>query len=288
MLHPMIAMDKFGKTPDPTSPDLTSPDLTSQDAQMAERPLNARSLALSVLLGSHPPALPARSLVSLAELFGIAPGTMRTALSRLVASGDAVISNGQGAGWYELSGELLERQRSQDAGRLEPPTSWDGTWHTVVAAEDQRDVADRRRFRTVMANHRFGELRPDIWIRPANSPAPTHQTWIVISGTLTGRDEHQLAAQLWDLPALAADAARLITRLDTLRERLDWTSTDSIPIAFTTAAHVVRFLRSEPQLPLELRPPAWPMSALRQAYDEFEKEHLRLLHTFLESARNDS
>lgn len=251
------------------------------------RPLNARSLALSVLLGSHPPALPARALVSLADLFGIAPGTMRTALSRLVASGDATVSDGPGLGWYELTGDLLDRQRSQDAARHEPPAAWDGTWHMVVAAEDQRELATRRDFRAIMANHRFGEVRPDIWMRPANIPAPAHPTWIVISGELSGSEQHRIVARLWNLPALAAGAELLVTRLQTLREQLDWADATSIPIAFTTSAVVVRFLRSEPQLPTELRPPGWPMRQLRRAYDEFEREHERLLQTFLRSAGTD-
>jgi phenylacetic acid degradation operon negative regulatory protein len=284
----MIAPDKFGKTPDVPSMDVPSMDVPSPDLPMSERPLNARSLALSVLLGSHPPALPARSLVSLAELFGIAPGTMRTALSRLVASGDLAISDRPGSSWYHLSGELLHRQRSQDAARHEPPSSWDRTWHIVVAAEDQRALADRRQFRAAMANHRFGELRPDIWMRPANAPAPTSHAWIVITGPLSGRNEHRTAAQLWDLTALATDASALIARLETLREHLDWADTASIPTAFTASANVVRFLRSEPQLPIELRPPGWPMSELRLAYDQFEQQHLRLLHTFLTSLRTDT
>jgi hypothetical protein len=72
-------------------------------------PLDARSLALSVLLGSHPPVLPARALVALAELFGIAGGTMRTALSRMVAAGELEAADGR----YRLAGRLLERQRAQ-------------------------------------------------------------------------------------------------------------------------------------------------------------------------------
>ncbi len=103
----------------------------------------------------------------------------------------------------------------------------------------------------------------------------------MVSGTLTGRDEHELAAQLWDLTALATGATALIARLETLHQQLDWDRTDSIPVAFTASAGVVRFLRAEPQLPIELRPPGWPMAALRRAYDEFEREHLRLLHGFL-------
>jgi DNA-binding transcriptional regulator PaaX len=48
--------------------------------------LPARSVLLSILLGSHPPRLPVRSLVHTAGLFGIAEGTARVALSRLSAT----------------------------------------------------------------------------------------------------------------------------------------------------------------------------------------------------------
>ena len=43
-------------------------------------PLTARSVLLSVLLGSHPPELPVRALVGAAELFGISHGSARVAL----------------------------------------------------------------------------------------------------------------------------------------------------------------------------------------------------------------
>lgn len=252
------------------------------------RPLNARSLALSVLLGSHPPALPARALVILAERFGIAPGTMRTALSRLVATGDVVLSDDSRGGWYELAGDLLERQRSQDAARHEPTSEWDGAWHIVVTADGQRELAARRRFRAVMGNHRFGELRPDIWMRPANTRVPTDPRWIVVTGDLEGHDPHDVVTRLWDLPKLAVRAGSLHERLGDLRATLDWTDSGSIPEVFTTAAEVVRFLRSEPQLPARLAPDHWPMSRLRRAYDQFEHDHLLLLHSFLRSVGNDS
>jgi hypothetical protein len=79
----------------------------------AMRPLNARSLVLSLLLGLDPPELSARALVRLAELFGIAPGTMRTALSRMAATGELA---GDADG-YRLVGRLLERKAAQDIGR---------------------------------------------------------------------------------------------------------------------------------------------------------------------------
>ena len=44
------------------------------------RPLTARSVVASTLLGVRPSELPARSLVASAGLFGIAEGTVRTAV----------------------------------------------------------------------------------------------------------------------------------------------------------------------------------------------------------------
>ena len=100
-----------------------------RDTQITEdlglAPLDARSVALSVLLGSHPPVLPARALVALAELFGIAGGTMRTALSRMVAAGDLESTDGR----YRLASRLLDRQQAQDIGRRHPVQRWDGGWH---------------------------------------------------------------------------------------------------------------------------------------------------------------
>lgn len=246
------------------------------------RPLNARSLALSTLLGTHPPELPVGALIDLAGLFGIAGGTMRTALSRMVTAGEVAAEDGR----YRLAGTLLDRQRAQDAGRRPPTAVWDGRWHSVVAAPDQRDLAARRRFRGTMANGRFGELRPDIWMRPANLPGPTAEPdWIVITGTANGVPVGPLVDRLWDLAAIAADARRLLDELDQLRATLDWTDPAAIPPIFTTSAAVVRFLRNEPLLPTELLPTSWPVDELRAAYDGVESDFQHLMSGFLRGAR---
>lgn len=245
------------------------------------RPLNARSIALSVLLGSHPPELPARAFVALAELFGIAGGTMRTALSRMTASGDITTIDGR----YRLAGRLLDRQAAQDAGRRAPGPRWNGTWHTIVTAPDQRDLAERRRFRTLMANRRFGELRPDIWMRPSNlARPPAEPDWIVTTGALDGVAPTQLAARLWDLPAIADQGELLLDEMAAQRAAADWDDPASIPGVFTTSAAVVRFLRNEPLLPAELTPPDWPVDRVRSDYDRFEADHQRLLQAFLRGA----
>ncbi|HKY75862.1 MAG TPA: PaaX domain-containing protein, C- domain protein, partial [Acidimicrobiia bacterium] len=65
-------------------------------------PLTARSVLASVLLGTEPPWLPTRLLVRTAELFGIADGTARVALSRMASAGEAVPEGGG----YRLVGRL--------------------------------------------------------------------------------------------------------------------------------------------------------------------------------------
>jgi phenylacetic acid degradation operon negative regulatory protein len=240
--------------------------------------LDARSLALSVLLGSHPPLLPARALVALAELFGIAGGTMRTALSRMVAAGELEADDGR----YRLAGRLLERQRAQDIGRRQPSHAWDGTWHTIIAAADQRQLAERRRFRALMANHRFGELRPDIWMHPANlgPPAPAPD-WIVTTGPVGGIDPIDLRDRLWDIDLLARRGSALLATVTGLRDATDWSDPASIPEVFLAAAAVVRYLRDEPLLPPALTPHDWPATQLRPAYDALEQAFQGLLRSFL-------
>lgn len=244
--------------------------------ETALRPLDARSLALSALLGTHPPALPGNRLVALAELFGIAGGTMRTALSRLVAAGDLTVDDGR----YRLVGRLLDRQHAQDTGRRAPGRSWDGTWLTAIALDERRPLDERRRARQVLTDHRFGELRPDTWLRPANLPAPgLDPGWTVISGAAS-TDDLELVGKLWDLPSIAATASALVDRLHAAGAHLG-DDPAAIPPAFRASAAVVRFLRAEPMLPAPLVPDDWPVDVLRARYDRVEADLQRALRTYL-------
>src|SRR5258707_15857310 len=88
-----------------------------------ERALTAGSVIASVLLGTRPPELPARLLVRSGELFGIAEGTTRVALSRMVATGEV---EAFGDGHYRLSGHLLARRARQDQSRQPQLRPWHG------------------------------------------------------------------------------------------------------------------------------------------------------------------
>ncbi len=73
------------------------------------RALTARSVVASTLLGMTPPRLSSQLLVRSGELFGIAEGTTRVALSRMVAAGELEAVGGS----YQLAGHLLTRQERQ-------------------------------------------------------------------------------------------------------------------------------------------------------------------------------
>lgn len=217
------------------------------------RPLSARSVVASVLMGTHPPELPTAALVRLCEVCGIASGTTRVALSRMVAAGELAPV----AGGYRLAGEaLLGRQRVQDEALRPPTADWDGAWRMAVVVSRSRTAADRADLRRAFAAARFAEWREGVWLRPANLPAPTGPAlrgepnrWVLARPE---EDPAGLAGGLWDLPGWARRAGELlaVTGID----------------AFTTAAALLRHLRTDPLLPAALLPAGWPGDELRRRY----------------------
>jgi phenylacetic acid degradation operon negative regulatory protein len=243
------------------------------------RPLNARSLVLSVLLGLPVPRLAASAPGRLAELFGIAPGTMRTAIWRMLAAGELASVDGG----FELRGALIERKAAQDVGRRPSGDAWDGTWWYVTVVTPRRDLAARRQFRTAMANARMGELRPDTWLRPANLAGPRAGSGtIVVRGSLVGEDALTLTARLWDLDAIAARCAELLVAVDDGIGALDDSTESALPGAIVRAALVVRFLRAEPLLPRALTPDGWPTNRLRRRYAVYDRALGRVLRQALD------
>ena len=227
-------------------------------------PLTARSVLLSVLLGSHPPELPVRALVRTAELFGISDGSARVALSRLNADGDVVATDGV----YRLSSRLLDRQADQDRAVRPAIRPWKGGWEMAVA-EPAVTGGERSALGSDLARLRLAELRPGVWARPDNLV----RDW---PEGLTGRvlrfsarpgfdrpEPAELAGRLWDLASWADTAAQLIRSLRAGRDPAE---------RFAVAATIVRHLRDDPVLPPALLPPRWPGARLRAAYDDYRRE----------------
>ncbi|MFC4909106.1 PaaX family transcriptional regulator C-terminal domain-containing protein [Actinomadura gamaensis] len=235
--------------------------------QLGLRPLTARSVVLSTLLGVHPPRLPARYLVRVGERFGIAEGTVRVALSRMVAAGDLV----QADGAYALTDRLLSRQRRQDESREPRTRPWDGRWEIAVVTAERRPAADRAALRQAMSELRLAELREGTWLRPANLARPRPEIVERQCVFLTGRPEQppgRLAAGLWDLAGWAGTARALLDALD---------ASDTFAEQFTVSAAVLRHLLKDPLLPDDLLPDGWPGLELREHYRDFAAGFERLI-----------
>ncbi|MGW7568233.1 PaaX family transcriptional regulator C-terminal domain-containing protein [Streptomyces tendae] len=229
---------------------------------LALRPLSARSVVLSLLLGTHPPELAARDLVRLVEGFDVGASTVRAALSRMAAAGDLRRTDTG----YRLSERLLERQRRQDEALRPHTRAWDGAWETLVITATGRGPAARAELRTGLTALRLAELREGVWLRPANLDRPLPAALDGVAERLVSRPEapaRELAARLWPLGEWADTARALLVHVHRARRPAD---------RLTAFAAVVRHLLADPVLPAELLPADWPGTALRDAYARYQRE----------------
>lgn len=262
MLHSAIAVDK---------------------TRIIPRSFGPRSIVLSVLLGAHPPQMSVGRILEFTSLFGIADGTVRTALSRMVSGGDLDNDDGH----YRLTGRLLERQAQQDAGRARPPTSWDGSWWVAAVLAERRSVAERRAFRSQVVGARLGELRPDLWVRPANIAVPDDLADVMLTrGPLVTGDGEQLTRQLWDLGRIERDAIAHRQLLDDVGAGRGHDGTSWLADAFMVLADCQRFLRTEPQLPPALST-GTAANELRATYDLVLQDFQEDLATFFGRRRTE-
>ncbi|CCK32190.1 hypothetical protein BN159_7811 [Streptomyces davaonensis JCM 4913] len=235
---------------------------TAETEGLALRPLSARSVVLSLLLGSHPPELPVKDLVRGVEPFGVGGSTVRAALSRMVAAGDLHRADTV----YRLSDRLLERQRRQDESVRPRTRAWDGDWEMVVITATGRGPAERAELRTRLTALRLAELREGVWLRPANLTRPLPADLDPVAQHYTARPDasaRELAETLWPLDAWAGTARALLTRI---------AEADGPADRFTAFAAAVRHLLADPVLPPELLPADWPGARLRAAYTGYQGE----------------
>lgn len=260
------------------------------------RPLTARSVVLSLLLGSHPPQLPVRALVAVAAGLGVSEGSARVALSRMVADGELESAGGA----YRLSPPFLARQEALDRGRTPALRPWRGGWEVAVvrpAPATAGQAADRPSDRTAdrplgqgagagagggasagggtgacpgveaeLAGLLLAPLRTGVWLRPDNLDRAWPDDTAAACDRFvarTGGDDAALAARLWDLTGWATRAEALLAGLAASGEP---------PHRFALAAAAARHLRDDPLLPAALLPRRWPGARLRAAYARYETE----------------
>jgi phenylacetic acid degradation operon negative regulatory protein len=214
-----------------------------------------------VLLGTHPPVLPVAALVRVGELFGIAEGTIRVALSRMTADGELVTDNG----CYRLGRSLEHRQAVQDRGRRPDVRPWAGAWELVVAT----DARPPTHLAPLLDELRLAPTGGQVWMRPANLVRPPDQAWpagtrrLEADGDGDVAADRALAASLWDLEGWAADGHQLLEA---------FAGAERPAGRFVVAAAILRHLRLDPVLPPALVDPSWPDGDLREAYSAFTRE----------------
>jgi phenylacetic acid degradation operon negative regulatory protein len=243
---------------------------------IGDRPLSARSVLATALLGADQPHLTVGELVAVASLFGISDGAARTCLWRMVSNGELTSEDGT----YTLAGGLLERrQRVDEASRLDDDAAspWDGTWELAVVSLDRRSAADRLALRKAATALHLAELREGIWIRPDNLDPDRLPGWRAV---LDRQCVHfhdaatdipvETVRSLFSLDDWATDARKL-TRA--VRDEVDTEAveTDDFAYWFGLSVAVVRHLQLDPMLPAEFIGEDWPAPELRSAYRRFDE-----------------
>ena len=174
--------------------------------------LPARSVVLSLLLGSHPDRMSPAQLTRAGEHFGIPAATLRVALTRAVAAGDLRRVDGD----YVLGERLVVRQRRQDEGVEDAETAWDGTWEMAVVVVTGRSGSERAALREALSGARLAELREGVWTRPANLRRTAAYGADPVLASFRARPDGepaQLARELWDLRGWAGAGRALLDRL---------------------------------------------------------------------------
>lgn len=255
------------------------------NTQLGPRALTARSVVASTLLGVDPPELPTPLLVRSGTLFGIAEGTTRVALSRMVRAGELVAGEGS---TYRLAGHLVDRQRrvrESRAARLQP---WRGDWLLAVVTAERRDALERAGLREATARLRLAELREGVWARPDNLGSLTDPVVDEQCEWLTARPRRDLdPAVLWDLEGWAATADALRGDMSASLPSLEAGDTSALGPSFVLAAAVLRHVQADPLLPPELLPDGWPGPALRADYDGYESAFTARMRAWHRAQRSD-
>ena len=258
---------------DPLERDRAAIDAVTADA----KPLTARSVVASTLLGVDPPRLPARLLVRSGELFGISQGTTRVAISRMAANGELEADGSD----YQLAGRRFASRASRQAiSRSGARRAWDGDWTIIVVTADVRAAAERTALRRAAAALRFAERREGVWMRPHNMLGEHDNAQPDAVATVTSQcetyavrpltDPVGLVAELFDLDGWAERAQVLLTAIDPLTRALADDDLEVLRDAFVVSAATLRHLQLDPLLPDELLPHGWPGVRLRADYETFD------------------
>ncbi len=255
----------------------------SPESALLERPLSARSVMASLLLGRTPPSAPVADLVRWCGLFGISEGTARVALHRMVAKDELAVSGRA----YRLSGRLARRQERQETSLTPQVRRWRGEWRMASVVATRRAAANRAELREAMRRLHFAEAREGVWLRPDNlafdvpGVADRQCEWF---GVRPDDDPVALARRLFHPQRWAARASVLERHLGAMTARLTGDAHGEVADAFVAGAAALRHIGTDPLLPQELLPSDWPGGTLRARYAGYQRAFDRVARDWFRAA----
>lgn len=244
--------------------------------------ITPRSLILDLLSTLRRGAMPVRALVEAGAMFGLAEGSVRVALSRLLRDG-RIERDERGA--YRLgpaAREVAERAAGwrRQSERMRP---WSGAWLAVIATRPAVGArAARRRHARALRWLGFRPLERGLAVRPDNlrggvagvrdelarlGPLPG-----ALVCTLSDLDpvSEARARELWDVPALLAGYRRLREALERSAAELpNRPPAEAMVESFRLGGEALRALALDPLLPEPIVPAA-ERSAFAEAMDRYE------------------
>ncbi|GAB96014.1 phenylacetic acid degradation operon negative regulatory protein [Kineosphaera limosa] len=238
--------------------------------------MRARS-ALFDLYGDHVARrggwAPVGGLVRALEALDIAGPATRTAVSRMVREGWLTPSVHEGARGYAQTARAT-RQLADARRRIydEAEPAWSGAWDVVVL-EPPEGRAARERVAGGLRYLGYAPLAGSTWVGARRHPDLAARLeredvdWRGFASRFDG-DDHALATDLWDLPALARGYLQFDDELTTDHEPSAeaWIAKEGPAAAFARRARLVHrwrlFLFDDPGLPAQVLPQDWPRPAV--------------------------
>jgi phenylacetic acid degradation operon negative regulatory protein len=238
--------------------------------------------------------MPVSALVAAGGLFGIGDGSVRVAVTRLVAAG-RIERDERGCYRLGAAAEPVDRQ-VRAWRRLEERTRrWDGSWlavHTAALPRARGSALARRRRALRLLG--FETLLPGLALRPDNLRGGADAVRGALADLGLGapalvarlRDldpaSDARARGLWDAPALEAGYQRSLREVEASGERLPrLPEAEAMVESFLLGGRVIRQLVLDPLLP-EPVVAAGPRRALVEAMRRYDRIGRRCWSGFME------
>ncbi|WP_454699700.1 PaaX family transcriptional regulator [Arthrobacter humicola] len=220
--------------------------------------------------------LPSRFIAALAAGLGITASASATALSRLATRGVLEQSSAGRTSRYRITEGARTRLRGgleQVSAFGEQSRHWDGNW-TVIAfsiPETSRDV--RELFRSRLRWRGFAPLFGAVWVSPRDHAAELESTCsafgvddYVVFRTADSSLRGKRLIDAWSQQEFREQYQPFIDRFGPWLERLDAgtvTPADALRVRTEVMDAWRAFPWSDPDLPAELLPEAWPRTEAR-------------------------